>query len=72
MPADVRLHHHLVEDGRGKGDPARVEQIKENFNSIMETGRVIADGAGRHISEDFIKEIAGFADAMTPTANKAS
>jgi hypothetical protein len=71
MLADVRLHHHLVDDGRGKGDPAHVDKIKANFSSIMETGRVIADGAGRHISESFIKEIADFDEAMTPPADKA-
>lgn len=53
----VRAHRGLVEEGRGRRDAAMTEAVRENFRQIRETGRVIAKGAGGHLSDRLLEEL---------------
>lgn len=63
MLTAVRLHRQIVEVGKGQGDPHYRESIEKNFATIMETGRIISEGAGRHIPDAMMKDLADLADA---------
>jgi hypothetical protein len=72
MIIDVKQQHHLLKAMESSRDRADRDAFTKNLDAIMETAKIIAEGAGRHIPEEFIKEISRMSDeAKQPESGPA-